>query len=86
MGRQSGDQSRLFYSLNLEERIPAHHLLRRLNPIVTRILAELRAKLKPFYSEIGRPSIEPETNQEPSSPNRRLYQQHRPTADLSIGG
>jgi transposase len=60
MGRQSGDQTRLFYSFNLEERIPAHHLLRRLNPIVTRILAELRAKLKPFYSEIGRPSIDPE--------------------------
>jgi transposase len=60
MGRQSGDQSRLFYSFNLEERIPAHHLLRRLNPVVTRILAELRAKLKPFYSEIGRPSIDPE--------------------------
>ena len=60
MGRQDGDQSRLFYSFNLEERIPARHLLRRINPIVTRILAELRAKLKPFYSEIGRPSIDPE--------------------------
>ena len=60
MGRQSGDQTRLFYSFNLEERIPAHHLLRRLNPIVTRILAELRAKLKPFCSEIGRRSIDPE--------------------------
>jgi len=60
MGRQTSDQSRLFYAFNLEERVPAHHLLRRLNPIVTRVLAELRARLKPFYSEIGRPSIDPE--------------------------
>ena len=60
MGRQTGDQSRLFYSFNLEERIPTRHLLRRINPIVTRVLADLREKLKPFYSEIGRPSIDPE--------------------------
>lgn len=60
MGRQTGDQSRLFYSFNLEERIPERHLLRRLNPIVTHVLVELREKLKPFYSEIGRPSIDPE--------------------------
>ncbi len=60
MGRQTGDQSQLFYLFNLEERIPACHLLRRVNPIVTRVLDELRAKLKPFYSKIGRPSIDPE--------------------------
>lgn len=60
MGRQTVDQSQLFYLFNLEGRIPARHLLRRINPIVTRILAELRDKLEPFYSEIGRPSIDPE--------------------------
>ena len=60
MGRQTGDQSQLFYLFNLEERIPARHLLRRINPIVTRVLADLREKLKPFYSEAGRPSIDPE--------------------------
>ena len=60
MGRQTGDQSRLFYTFNLDELIPERHLLRRINPIVTRVLAELRGKLKPFYSEIGRPSIDPE--------------------------
>ena len=60
MGRQSGDQSRLFYLFDLERRIPAGHLLRRINPVVTRILGELREKLVPFYSEIGRPSIDPE--------------------------
>jgi transposase len=60
MGRQTGDQSQLFYLFNLEELIPASHLLRRINPVVTRVLAELRENLTPFYSDIGRPSIDPE--------------------------
>ena len=60
MGRQTGDQSQLFYLFNLERRIPAGNLLRRINPVVTRILAELRDKLAAFYSNIGRPSIDPE--------------------------
>ena len=60
MGRQTVDQSQLFYLFNLGGRIPGRHLLRRINPVVTRILAELREKLAPFYSEIGRPSIDPE--------------------------
>jgi transposase len=60
MGRQTGDQSQLFYLFNLERRIPASHLLRRINPVVTRILGKLRENLAPFYSEIGRPSIDPE--------------------------
>src|SRR6188474_2269472 len=60
MGRQTGDQSQLFYLFNLEGRIPAGHLLRRINPVVTRILADLHETLVPFYSDIGRPSIDPE--------------------------
>src|SRR5216684_866819 len=60
MGQQTSDQSQLFYLFNLEGRIPAGHLLRRINPIVTRLLAGMREKLVPFYSDIGRPSIDPE--------------------------
>ena len=60
MGRQTGDQSQLIYLFNLERRIPAGHLLRRINPVVSRILLELRDKLAPFYTGIGRPSIDPE--------------------------
>ncbi len=60
MGRQTGDQSQLFYLFNLERRIPAGHLLRRINPVVTQILVELRDRLAAFYSDIGRPSIDPE--------------------------
>src|SRR5260370_8699810 len=60
MGRQAVDQSQLFYLFNLEEHIPTDHLLRRINPIVTRVLADLREKLSPFYSDIGRTSIDPQ--------------------------
>ena len=60
MGQHESDQRQLFYLFNLEEYIPPDHLLRRLNPIVTRVLVDLREKLAPFYSDIGRPSIDPE--------------------------
>lgn len=60
MGWQAGNQRQLFYLFNLERRIPASHLLRRINPIVMQVLADLREKLAPFYSDIGRPSIDPE--------------------------
>src|ERR1700674_3971955 len=60
MGHQKDDQSQLFYLFNREERIPKDHLLRRINPIVSGILAELRERLAPFYSDIGRPSVDPE--------------------------
>jgi hypothetical protein len=39
MGRQMIDQSQLFYLLNLERRIRERHLLRRINPTVTRTRA-----------------------------------------------
>jgi transposase len=43
-----------------EKRLPKRPLLRRINPIVGRILEEFRQKLQPFYSELGRPSVDPE--------------------------
>jgi transposase len=60
MGRQTCDQSQLFYLFNLERRVPAGNLLRRINPVVTQILVQLRDKLAALYSDIGRPSIDPE--------------------------
>jgi transposase len=60
MGRQAGDQRQLFYLFNLEDRIPPDHLLRRINPIVSDVLVDLREKLASFYSDTGRPSIDPE--------------------------
>jgi transposase len=60
IGRQTGDQSQLFSLFNREERSTARHLRRRINPIATRVLADLGEKLKPFYRETGRRSIGPE--------------------------
>src|SRR5256714_3656278 len=60
MGRQRRDQGRLFYEFRLEDRIPENHLLRRMNVCVTVALADLHKELEPHYSDIGRPSIDPE--------------------------
>jgi transposase len=60
MGRQRRDQGRLFYEFRLEDRIPENHLLRRMNVFVTVALADLHKELKTYYSDIGRPSVDPE--------------------------
>lgn len=60
MGRQTADQAQLFYSFNLDERIPASHLLRRIDVFVTQVLADIHGELSAFYSHTGRPSIDPE--------------------------
>jgi len=60
MGRQDRDQGQLFYEFSLDEMIPADHLLRRINGFATAVLADLHDQLKAFYSDIGRPSIDPE--------------------------
>ena len=58
MGRQSTDQRRLFYDFCLENHVPADHLLRRIDGLLD--LGEVREKLKPHYSPMGRPSVDPE--------------------------
>jgi transposase len=58
MGRQRDNQSQLFYAFCLEDRVPADHLLRKINPFVD--LSDLRGHLAPFYSTMGRPSVDPE--------------------------
>ena len=60
MGRQSADQASLFYEFRLEDRIPKNHLLRRINGFVAAVLADVHEQLQPYYSEIGRPSVDPE--------------------------
>ena len=60
MGRQRRDQRRLFYEFRLDDRIPKNHLLRRIDVIVVPALADLHKELEPHYSDIGRPSIDPE--------------------------
>ena len=58
MGEPVGGGDRLFYEFCLEDRVPADHLLRKIDAVLD--LSWLRAELKPYYSEIGRPSICPE--------------------------
>lgn len=58
MGEQRDNQQRLFYSFNLDEHVPADHLLRGINHFLD--LSDLRSYLAPFYSHTGRPSIDPE--------------------------
>src|SRR3984957_20261811 len=60
MGRQTGDQAGLFYEFRLADRIPRDHLLRRINVVVGPVLDGVRGQLQPYYSQIGRPSIDPE--------------------------
>ncbi len=50
--------ARLFYVFCLNEHVPCEHLLRGVDRHLD--LANLRRSLKPFYSQMGRPSIDPE--------------------------
>ena len=58
MGERTVMQGALFYEFNLERHVPADHLLRSIDRFVE--LSGIRAHLRPFYSGIGRPSVDPE--------------------------
>ena len=60
MGRRRGDQTSLFYQFRLDERVPKDHLLRRIDGFVTVAVTDMRERLRPYYSDIGRPSVDPE--------------------------
>ena len=51
-------QEALFYGFSLERHVPDNHMLRRIDRFVD--LSEVRAHLEPYYSDVGRPSIDPE--------------------------
>jgi hypothetical protein len=58
MGPRQVEQGALFYNFSLDAHVPADHLLRSIDRFVD--LSELRRELAPFYSMLGRPSIDPE--------------------------
>src|SRR5437660_109324 len=58
MGERQSGQDALFYEFSLERHVPETHLLRSIDRFVE--LDGLRCELAPFYSEKGRPSIDPE--------------------------
>jgi transposase len=53
MGQQCRSES-LFYYFRIEDHVPEGHLLRAIDRYVS--LEFVSEKLKPFYSETGRPS------------------------------
>lgn len=57
MGRSSQDQGQLFYCFNLDEAVPADHLVREIARVLD--LSWVRTDLAPYYSSMGRPSIDP---------------------------
>jgi hypothetical protein len=58
MGRRRRDQGKLFF-ISMTA-FPKNHLLRRIDVFVTATLNDLHKELDPYYSEIGRPSVDPE--------------------------
>ena len=57
MGTQAvADQ--LFYDFCLEDHVPDDHLLRRIDGFLD--FDKVRRTLTPYYSHLGRPSVDPE--------------------------
>lgn len=58
MGRLKHDQGQFFYSFDLDEAVPSDHPIRAIAAVLD--LSWVHSELAPFYSRIGRPSIDPE--------------------------
>ena len=58
MGERTVRQEALFIGFSLEDHVPADHLLRAIDRFVE--LSDIRRHLAPYYSPIGRPSVDPE--------------------------
>ena len=58
MGPRQVEQGALFYDFSLDAHVPGDHLLRSIDRFVD--LSEVRRGLAPFYSSMGRPSVDPE--------------------------
>ena len=58
MGPRQMAQGALFYEFSVDAFVPENHLLRSLDRFVD--LSDIREVLAPFYSDTGRPSIDPE--------------------------
>ena len=57
MGHQEVS-AQLFYDFQIEDHVPADHILRRIDAHLD--LESVRSALKPYYSNTGRPSIDPD--------------------------
>lgn len=57
MGRRNQGQGQLFYEFRLDEAVPDDHLVRKIGALLD--LTWVYSELAPYYSAIGRPSIDP---------------------------
>ena len=57
MGRLNHDQEQLFYEFQLDEVVPDDHLVREIAAVLD--LSWVHSELEPYYSPLGRPSIDP---------------------------
>jgi len=57
MGRLKREQEQLFYSFCLEEAVPDDHQVRAIAAVLD--LSWVHGELEPYYSRLGRPSIDP---------------------------
>ena len=57
MGRLKREQQQLFYSFSLEEAVPEDHSVRAIAAVLD--LSWVHGELEPYYSRLGRPSIDP---------------------------
>ena len=57
MGRLSHDQEQFFYSFCLDEAVPDDHPVREIAAVLD--LSWVHSELAPYYSRLGRPSIDP---------------------------
>jgi len=58
MGQLPADQNQLFYEFSLESHVPEKHMLRAIDRFLD--FSQMREHLAAFYSDMGRPSIDPE--------------------------
>src|SRR3954447_5813630 len=57
MGRREQGQSQFFYAFELDNVVPADHLARQIDAVLD--LSWVHKELDPYYSNTGRPSIDP---------------------------
>ena len=57
MGRRAGGQGQFFYAFDLDKVVPADHLVRQIDSMID--LSWVHKELAPYYSDTGRPSIDP---------------------------
>ena len=58
MGPRQEAQSALFSNFSIEDHVPTDHVLRAIDGVID--LSSVRTHLTEFYSQTGRPSVDPE--------------------------